>query len=190
MCKASGSTHASAAAQVVITPCEKYMPLSNEAVAAEMHRQVQKLFPSARNLTNTWHSVVKIQQSLYRCASPPRHPALPRCCAQCVCMLGQHGQGCNGHGCATLLWRSEQNCFRAASEQNCCREAPGLDRFRPDQQTPVVNMYLAGSYTAQDYIDSMEGATLSGRQAAYKILANAPRIAMRQPSEAAEMTPF
>ena len=55
--------------QVVITPCEKYMPMSNEAIAAEMHKQVQRLFPSARGLSNTWHSVVKIQQSLYRCAS-------------------------------------------------------------------------------------------------------------------------
>lgn len=54
--------------QVVITPCEKYMPWSNEKIAEEMHRQVQQLFPSARQLTNTWHSVVKIQQSLYRCA--------------------------------------------------------------------------------------------------------------------------
>ena len=54
--------------QVVITPCETYMPWSNEKIAAEMHKQVQQLFPSARQLTNTWHSVVKIQQSLYRCA--------------------------------------------------------------------------------------------------------------------------
>eukprot|EP00892_Ulva_mutabilis_P006610 jgi/Ulvmu1/4320/UM002_0043.1 len=113
--------------QVVITPCEKYMPLTNEEIAAEMHKQVQKLFPSARQLENTWHSVVKITQSLYR-------------------------------------------------------EAPGLDKYRPDQQTPVINFYMAGSYTAQDYIDSMEGATLSGRQAAYKILENAPRISARAPT--------
>ena len=54
--------------QVVITPCEKYMPQSNAAIAAEMHRQVQRLFPSAAGMEPTWHSVVKIQQSLYRCA--------------------------------------------------------------------------------------------------------------------------
>lgn len=52
--------------QVVITPCEKYMPLTNEEIAAEMHKQVQKLFPSARSLDYTFHSVVKIAQSLYR----------------------------------------------------------------------------------------------------------------------------
>lgn len=50
--------------------------------------------------------------------------------------------------------------------QSLYREAPGKDPFRPDQRTPVKNFFLAGSYTKQDYIDSMEGATLSGRQAA------------------------
>lgn len=110
--------------QVVITPCEKYMPMTNEQIAAEMDAQVRKLFPSAAGLTMKWHSVVKIAESLYR-------------------------------------------------------EAPGLDQYRPDQQTPVPNFYMAGSYTAQDYIDSMEGATLSGRQAAYKILNNARKIKTR-----------
>ncbi|KAH0458841.1 hypothetical protein IEQ34_011655 [Dendrobium chrysotoxum] len=50
--------------------------------------------------------------------------------------------------------------------QSLYREAPGKDPFRPDQKTPVKNFFLAGSYTKQDYIDSMEGATLSGRRAA------------------------
>ncbi len=50
------------------------------------------------------------------------------------------------------------------------REAPGMDPYRPQQQTPIPNFYLSGSYTAQDYIDSMEGATLSGHLAAQAIL--------------------
>ncbi len=68
---------------------------------------MRQLFPSARGLKCTWHSIVKIAQSLYL-------------------------------------------------------EAPGMDVYRPDQVTPVPNFFLAGSYTKQDYIDSMEGATLSG----------------------------
>jgi len=56
------------------------------------------------------------------------------------------------------------------------REAPGMDAYRPDQQTPILNFFLAGSYTQQDYIDSMEGATLSGRQAARAVLQNAEKI--------------
>ncbi|MBD2447776.1 9,9'-di-cis-zeta-carotene desaturase [Nostoc sp. FACHB-152] len=54
--------------------------------------------------------------------------------------------------------------------QSLYREAPGMDLYRPNQKTPVPNFFLAGSYTQQDYIDSMEGATISGRQAAKVIL--------------------
>ena len=50
------------------------------------------------------------------------------------------------------------------------RESPGMDEFRPNQSTSISNFYLAGSYTKQDYIDSMEGATMSGRLAAASIL--------------------
>lgn len=54
--------------------------------------------------------------------------------------------------------------------QSLYREAPGMDVYRPPQRTPIHNVFLAGSYTQQDYIDSMEGATLSGNQAAQAIL--------------------
>jgi zeta-carotene desaturase len=108
--------------QCVITPAAPYFPWTNEAIAAETDKQVRQLFPSARNLQCTWHSIVKIGQSLYR-------------------------------------------------------EAPGMDPFRPNQTTPVPNFFLAGSYTKQDYIDSMEGATLSGRQCAYAMLKQAAQLA-------------
>ena len=54
--------------------------------------------------------------------------------------------------------------------QSLYREAPGMDAYRPAQKTPINNFFLAGSYTQQDYIDSMEGATISGRLAAKAIL--------------------
>ena len=54
--------------------------------------------------------------------------------------------------------------------QSLYREAPGMDPYRPAQKTPIPNFFLAGAYTQQDYIDSMEGATISGRQAAKVIL--------------------
>lgn len=108
--------------QCVLTPADPYLPRDNESIAAEVDRQVKRLFPSAAGLKYTWHSIVKIGQSLYR-------------------------------------------------------EAPGVDPFRPDQKTPIPNFFLAGSYTKQDYIDSMEGATLSGRQCAYKVLEEVPQLA-------------
>jgi len=64
--------------------------------------------------------------------------------------------------------------------QSLYREAPGMDPYRPPQTTPVANFFLAGSYTQQDYIDSMEGATLSGRRAAKAILENVDKIKFRE----------
>ena len=101
--------------QLVLTPGDPFIKQSNEAIAQHVLKQVQDLFPSARELNMTWYSVVKLAQSLYR-------------------------------------------------------EAPGMDVFRPAQKTPIANFFLAGSYTQQDYIDSMEGATLSGHQAAKAII--------------------
>ena len=50
------------------------------------------------------------------------------------------------------------------------KEAPGMDVYRPSQVTPIPNFFLAGSYTFQDYIDSMEGATKSGLLCSEEIL--------------------
>jgi zeta-carotene desaturase len=111
--------------QVVLTPGDKFIAQSNEAIVQHVITQVHELFPSARDLNVTWSSVVKLAQSLYR-------------------------------------------------------EKPGMDPFRPTQATPIENFFLAGSYTAQDYIDSMEGATISGKQAAQAILASADKLSPAQ----------
>jgi zeta-carotene desaturase len=52
-----------------------------------------------------------------------------------------------------------------------------MEPYRPDQRTPISNFYLAGSYTKQDYIDSMEGATMSGHLAAAAILGTPATLA-------------
>jgi 15-cis-phytoene desaturase len=46
---------------------------------------------------------------------------------------------------------------------------PGRQACRPDQRTPINNFYLAGDFTMQKYLGSMEGAVLSGKQAASAI---------------------
>jgi zeta-carotene desaturase len=57
--------------------------------------------------------------------------------------------------------------------QSLYREKTGQDKFRPAQATPIPNFFLAGSYTYQDYLDSMEGATRSGLMVADEIIARA-----------------
>ncbi|EKQ68653.1 zeta-carotene desaturase [Leptolyngbyaceae cyanobacterium JSC-12] len=101
--------------QVVLTPGDPFIKMGNDAIVQHALKQIHDLFPSSRELSLTWSSVVKLAQSLYR-------------------------------------------------------EEPGKDPYRPRQKTPIPNFFLAGSYTAQDYIDSMEGATISGMQAAQAIL--------------------
>jgi zeta-carotene desaturase len=101
--------------QVVLTPGDPFIRMSNEEIAQHALKQIHDLFPSSQSLNMTWFNVVKLAQSLYR-------------------------------------------------------ENPGMDPYRPAQKTPIANFFLAGSYTAQDYIDSMEGATISGMQAAAAIL--------------------
>jgi zeta-carotene desaturase len=77
-----------------------------------------------------------------------------------------------------LVW---SNVVKLA--QSLYREAPGMEPFRPEQRTPISNFFLAGSYTRQDYIDSMEGATMSGRLAAAAIM-NSPVSLARNPAAA------
>ena len=72
----------------------------------------------------------------------------------------------------TLTW---SNVVKLA--QSLYREAPGMEPYRPEQRTPIDNFFLAGSYTRQDYIDSMEGATMSGHLAAAEILRRPAKLA-------------
>lgn len=46
---------------------------------------------------------------------------------------------------------------------------PGRQACRPSQVSPIANFFLAGSYTMQKYLGSMEGAVLSGKLAAQAI---------------------
>lgn len=43
---------------------------------------------------------------------------------------------------------------------------PGRNRYRPSQETPVANFTLAGDWTSQKFLGSMEGAILGGKLAA------------------------
>ncbi|MGD1921486.1 MAG: 15-cis-phytoene desaturase [Pleurocapsa sp.] len=54
------------------------------------------------------------------------------------------------------------------------RAVAGTQSVKPTQKTPVDNFYLAGSYTKQEYLGSMEGAVLSGKLAAKAIAQDYP----------------
>ncbi len=54
------------------------------------------------------------------------------------------------------------------------RAVAGTQSYKPTQKTPINNFYLAGSYTKQEYLGSMEGAVLSGKLAAKAIAHDYP----------------
>lgn len=58
------------------------------------------------------------------------------------------------------------------------KTVPGCQQLRPAQASPIANFFLAGDYTGQRYLASMEGAVLSGKLCARAIdrspLASAP----------------
>jgi 15-cis-phytoene desaturase len=49
------------------------------------------------------------------------------------------------------------------------KTVPGCQQLRPSQATPIANFFLAGDYTMQRYLASMEGAVLSGKLCAQAI---------------------
>ena len=49
------------------------------------------------------------------------------------------------------------------------KATPGRQACRPSQKTPISNFYLAGDFTMQQYLGSMEGAVLSGKLSAQAI---------------------
>lgn len=50
------------------------------------------------------------------------------------------------------------------------KTTPGCQELRPDQTTPIPNFFLAGDYTRQRYMASMEGAVLSGKLCAQAVV--------------------
>lgn len=45
--------------------------------------------------------------------------------------------------------------------------SPGAEALRPAQKTPIPGLFLAGDYTRQKYLATMEGAAYSGKRAAH-----------------------
>lgn len=69
---------------------------------------------------------------------------------------------------------------------------PGRNRFRPSQRTPIDNFVLAGDYTSQRFLGSMEGAVLAGKLAADVVAKRAsghsPLPPIKLPEEDRRMT--
>merc|ERR1712146_256202 len=53
---------------------------------------------------------------------------------------------------------------------------PGRNKYRPAQKTPIPNFTLAGDWTSQKFLGSMEGAILGGKLAADRVASRAAGV--------------
>ena len=54
--------------------------------------------------------------------------------------------------------------------QHLVRPLPGAMRARPDQATPIANLFFAGDWTQQPFFGSQEGAVRGGKACGEKLL--------------------
>jgi Uncharacterized conserved protein len=75
------------------------------------------------------------------------------------------------------FWRLHPNARAAKLEKytivripNSVYQArPGVDCYRPDQATPIPNLFLAGDFTQQEFLASIEGAMRSAKRCVARI---------------------
>ncbi|HEU4328314.1 MAG TPA: FAD-dependent oxidoreductase [Roseiflexaceae bacterium] len=60
---------------------------------------------------------------------------------------------------------------------------PGVDKYRPDQASPVSNLFLVGDYTQQEFLASIEGAVRSAKRGIERIDRTAPALQGRSALE-------
>ncbi|GAA0150905.1 oxidase [Lithospermum erythrorhizon] len=68
------------------------------------------------------------------------------------------------------------------------KTVPGTEPCRPLQKSPIEGFYLAGDYTKQKYLASMEGAVLSGKLCAKSIVQDYELLLARGQKNLAEAT--
>ena len=65
---------------------------------------------------------------------------------------------------------------------------PGRNKFRPSQKTPIPNFTLAGDWTSQKFLGSMEGAVLAGKLAAEVVAERAAGVVSEKPEKAVQQS--
>ena len=69
------------------------------------------------------------------------------------------------------------------------KATPGRQACRPSQKTPIKNFYLAGDFTMQQYLGSMEGAVLSGKLSAQAIAQDYPATSSNDAPKSSQNQP-
>ena len=98
---------------------------------------------------------------LFRPQRMRRHRVTPAA-SSCKELLPTH---CSPTNNTQVNW-----CPHNAAPTRRYKTVPGCELLRPTQRSPIPNFYLAGDFTKQRYLASMEGAVFSGKLAAEAIV--------------------
>lgn len=84
------------------------------------------------------------------------------CCQKAWCIANSHIDVYMQSFCLWVLWVPATHLLTRLPTV-CSRVFHPPPPCRPTQRTPISNFYLAGDYTKQKYLASMEGAIFSGK---------------------------
>src|SRR5690606_6315188 len=74
-----------------------------------------------------------------------------------------------------IFLRDKVTSYRVVIEpMEFYRLTPGSEQLKPSQETPIPGLTLAGDYTKQKYLATMEGAVYSGKLAAKAVAEAGP----------------
>ncbi|MBM4413151.1 MAG: carotene 7,8-desaturase, partial [Chloroflexi bacterium] len=71
------------------------------------------------------------------------------------------------HPAATMNNLRKSHVIRIPNSVYAAR--PGVEKYRPDQATPIPNFFLTGDYTQQEFMASIEGSIRSARRTVARI---------------------
>ncbi len=169
---------------VLAVPFDRVLDLLPESIAMEsFFARIKNLNPSPITSVHVWYDKPILDKP---------HVVLVDCLGQWVFNRGQDASGAwyvqvvvsaarmlRGFGREKIeqeivaelgrLFPHTANLVRAkvVTEQTATFSAvPGVDAFRPPQQTPLAGLFLAGDWTDTGWPATMEGAVISGNRAA------------------------
>ncbi|KAJ0093737.1 hypothetical protein Patl1_26150 [Pistacia atlantica] len=142
--------------ELVFAPAEEWISCSDSEIIDATMKELAKLFPDEISADQSKAKIVK-----YHVVKTPRldgQPFKPFCKFQSL----------------TYYFRSVY------------KTVPNCEPCRPLQRSPIEGFYLAGDYTKQKYLASMEGAVLSGKLCAQAIIQDYELLVARPKGRLAE----
>ncbi|RZR78429.1 hypothetical protein BHM03_00003762, partial [Ensete ventricosum] len=137
--------------ELVFAPAEQWISCSDQEIVDATMQELAKLFPDEIAADQSKAKILK-----YHVVKTPSLCFSEFCCEYCSSFIRKN---------LLTLYIS----YAAFHCRSVYKTVPDCEPCRPLQRSPVKGFYLAGDYTKQKYLASMEGAVLSGKLCAQAI---------------------